>query len=149
MSESDLLLKQARSHALARRLLLAVNAASYIAAVGAQGLLAIKGGVFDTHLLDTVRWTAWPLWTLSLIAIFWTMARLRKRTDLVGLVDDERTVQMAGLAFKAGYWALLLGVTVALAVNCIVPLDLGVVAPLLLALGVAAPSLTYAALYQS
>ena len=149
MSEADLLLKQAQSYAVTRRLLMVVNAVSYVAAIGAQGLLAMKRPLIDVHVLDAVRFTAWPIWALSLVGLFWAMARLRRRADLAGLVDDERTADVTNLSFKAGYWVLLLGITGVLVVNSFVPLDLGGIVLLLLGLGVAAPSLTYAAFYRS
>ncbi len=147
MGDGDKLLKQAQSHAALRRVLLVVNGLSYLVWIGSRGL-GFAGSV-DPGLLAAMGMIAWPVWLVSLLGIFWTMARLRKRRDIAGLVDDERTVGLAGTAFKAGYWVLLVGIAAVFAVSYFVSIDVRAVMPVLLALGVAAPSLTYAALFRS
>ena len=147
MGDADKLLKQAQSHVALRRVLLVVNGLSYVMWIGSRGL-GFAGGV-DPGLLSAIGMIAWPVWLVSLLAIFWTMARLRKRHDIAGLVDDERTVGLTGTAFKAGYWVLLIGVAAVFAASYVLPIDVRAVMPVLLALGVAAPSLTYAALFRS
>lgn len=148
MTDNEILLRQAEAHAVARRLLMIVNALSYIAWIGAFGL-SQSGHGFDGHLLGLVQALSFPVWLVSLLAIFWTIRRLRQRRDIAGLIDDERTVRVSGRSFQVGYWGLLLAITGLFAASFFIPLDVRLVAPFLLALGVAAPSLTYAWLYRS
>ena len=147
MADTDKLIKQAHSHAVLRRVLLIVNGLSYLAWIGSRG--AAFAGLADDRLVSLISNLAWPLWLISLVGILWTMARLRKRRDIAGLVDDERTVGLASTAFKTGYWLLLIGIAAVFAASYFVSIDVRAVMPVLLALGVAAPSLTYAALFRS
>jgi hypothetical protein len=149
MSHTDALMQQAARHAALRRVLLVVNGGAYLAALASQGLLALKAAPASPALLHAVLWVAWPLWAASLLALFWTMARLRRRLDIAGLVDDERTSALSAQAFKAGYWALLLALAGLYAASFLTGIDFRAAAPLLLGLGVAVPPLTYALLYRA
>ncbi len=148
MTDAEKLLKQAEGMAGLRRGLLIVNALSYAVWIGSTGLQHIATGI-PPQTLNLVGMAAWPLWLISLLGIFWTMMHLAKRRDIAGLVDDERTVGLTKRAFQAGYWVLILAVAGAYATSFFVTIDMQAAAPFLLALGVAAPSLTYALLYRS
>ncbi len=71
------------------------------------------------------------------------IAGLRRGLMIVNALSYTRR------AFQTGYWTLLLAVTGLYATSFFVPIDIRAAAPFLLALGVAAPSLTYAFLYRS
>ena len=148
MSDAEKLLKQAEALAGLRRGLMIVNALSYIAWIGATGLQHVDTGLAP-QTLGLVGTAAWPVWLVSLLGILWTMMHLARRRDIAGLVDDERTANLTSRAFQAGYWALLLAVSGLYAASYFIAVDIKVAAPFLLALGVAAPSLTYAFLYRS
>ncbi len=149
MTDNETLMKQAESHAVLRRVLLIVNALSYVGWIGSSGLAHMGTLSVDPATLSLVQMVCWPVWLISLIRIFWTMMRLGKRRDIGALVDDERTQGVSAKSFQIGYWALLLAITGVYAANFFVPVDVKLVGPFLLALGVAAPSLTYALLYRS
>jgi len=148
MTDTDKLLKQAEGIAGLRRGLMVVNALSYVAWIGSTGLQHAGTGL-PPQSLALAGMIAWPAWLVSLLGILWTMKHLASRRDIAGLVDDERTAGLTKRAFQAGYWALLLAVTGLYAASYFVPIDIKTAAPFLLALGVAAPSLTYAFLYRS
>jgi len=148
MTDNDKLLKQAEGMAGLRRGLLIVNALSYVLWIGSRGLQYIDAGIPE-DAVNLAGMVAWPIWLISLLGIFWTMMHLAKRRDLAGLVDDERTAGLTKRAFQVGYWALLAAVTGLYITSYFVAIDIRTAAPFLLALGVAAPSLTYALLYRS
>ncbi|MGZ3298356.1 MAG: hypothetical protein ACXU8U_05890 [Asticcacaulis sp.] len=147
--DNDRLMKQAEGYIALRRVLLIVNALGYIAWIGSEGLGHLGNLSVDPHTLSLVKLVAQPIWVLSLLGIFGVMARLRKRRDIAGLVDDERTRALSGWSFKAGYWVLLISIAGVYAANFFMTIDVRLVAPLLLALGVATPSLTYAVTYRN
>lgn len=149
MTENEKLLQQAEGQANLRRLLLVINAASYVVWIGSRSLTALGSSSLDPGLLSTVQMAAWPVWLVSLVGLLWAMARLRKRRDIAGLVDDERTTGLSARSFQVGYWVLLVGAAAVYTASFFITVDVKLVAPALVALGVAAPSLTYAALYRS
>jgi len=149
MTDNETLMKQAEGYAILRRVLLIANALAYVGWIGSSGLAYMGTFSVDPAILKLVQILCWPVWLISLIGIFWTMKRLGKRRDIGALVDDERTQGLSAKSFQIGYWALLLAVTGIYAANFFVPVDIKLVGPFLLALGVAAPSLTYALLYRS
>ncbi len=146
MGNTDRLMREAAGQALLRRTLLVVNAASYVAWIGSIWLMHV--GTIDPGALSLVQTIAWPVWLISLFGILAGMVYMRRRRDIAGLVDDERTVGLAATAFKTGYWVLLVAVAGVYAGSFFTTIDVRLVAPVLLALGVATPSVTYAALYR-
>lgn len=148
MTDTEKLLKQAEGMAGLRRVLLIVNALSYVVWIGSTGVQHLDTGI-PPQIVGLTGMLAWPVWLVSLLGIFWTMAHLAKRRDIAGLVDDERTAGLTKKAFQAGYWALILALAGVYAASYFIPIDVQTAAPFLLALGVAAPSLTFALLYRS
>ncbi|WP_443747403.1 hypothetical protein [Asticcacaulis solisilvae] len=148
MSDTEKLLKRAEGMAGLRRGLMVVNALTYVMWIGSTGLQHVDTGLAP-QTLNLIGLAAWPVWLASLLGILWTMRHLAKHRDIAGLVDDERTVGLTKRSFQAGYWVLLLAVAGLYTASFFVPIDVRMAAPILLALGVAAPSLTYALLYRS
>ncbi len=148
MTDNEGLMQQAESHGVLRRVLLIVNAGAYIAGMICTSLTRLEGLRGHLRMFVMGEFICWPVWFLSLLAILWTMQRLRQRPDIGVLVDDERTSGLTARSFQAGYWALLLGVAGLYAASFLMPVDVRLIAPLLVALGVAAPGLTYAFLYR-
>lgn len=147
MTDSEQLLKQAERLAGLRRGLLLVNAFAYMSAIGAMGLSHAGGYGFDAAQLNLTQMIAWPLWFVSLLGVLWTMRRAA-RPEIGALIDDERTANLKSTAFQAGYWTLLLSVALVFAATYLMPIDIKLVLPFMLAVGVAAPPLTYAFLYR-
>ena len=148
MTDNEALLKKAEGVAGFRRVLLIINALAYFAWIGATGLE--RGHVdIDGGILKLTQVVAGAVWLISLVALFVAMAKLRQRKDIAGLVDDERTQGLTARCFQMGYWALLLGVTGVYTASYLMEVDVKLIAPFLLALGVAVPPLTFAFLYRS
>ena len=150
MNANEKLLKQAEGFGALRRLLMLINALSYMVWIGAQAIVFFPEMHVSMQQTALIQMVAGPIWLISLIAIFATIFYLVRRSDLRRLVDDERTQNLNLRAFQAGYLVLLLAIAGAYALCFIgkTP-NPGALLPILLSLGVAVPSLTYAALYRS
>jgi len=149
MSDNEKLLRQAEGLAGYRRVMLVVNALSYTAWVVSFALGQTGMGDLPPRLLTMIGLAAFPVWLISLIALVWGIRRLARDKALGALIDDERTRDLTKRAFQAGYWALLLALAGLYAVSYFTDINIRLIVPFLLAFGVAAPSLTYAALYRS
>jgi uncharacterized membrane protein len=149
MSDNETRLKQAERFATIRRVLLVINALAYIVWIGAQSLYFIEGINAANQLIARIQMVAGPVWLISLLALFFMIFRLFWRRDLRAMVDDERTQTTTHHAFLAGYIVLLVSVVIfyTLSLTGHRP-NLSAVLPIMLSLGVAVPSLTYAALYR-
>ncbi len=148
MIDNEKRVREAEGFAGLRRLLLIVNAVAYVAAIAVMGLSHAGVHGFESGQWKETELAAWAVWGLSLLGIFWTIRRATKRPDIGALVNDERTAGMASKAFQAGYWALLLSVAGVFMATYFTPFDIKLVLPFMLALGVAAPPLTFALLYR-
>ncbi len=146
MSDTQNLMKKAEGYVQWRRALLVINALAYIGWIGATGLTYLPAVAIDPGMLNLISAVCWPVWLLSLLGIFAQVAYARKHRDISALADDERTVGYTKTAFQTGYWLLLTGLALVYAASYFTPLDVKAVIPFMLALGVAAPSLTYAVL---
>ena len=146
MSNTQNLMKKAEGYVQWRRITLVINALAYVGWIGSTGLGFLPGVAIDPALLRLVSAISWPIWLLSLLGIFAQMAYARKHRDIAALADDERTVGYTKTAFQTGYWLLLIGLALVYAASYFTQLDVKAVIPFMLALGVAAPSLTYAML---
>ncbi len=149
MSDNEALLRQAEGAATWRRLLLIVNALSYVAWVG---VFAVN--VSGIHLslppwANIAAFACAAVWLFSMLAILWNIRGLKRNRALAGLLDDERTVGLRGRAFQTGYWVLLFATAILYGVAGFVHLDIRLVLPALVALGVAVPNLTYVWLYRN
>ncbi|MDV6329226.1 hypothetical protein [Asticcacaulis sp. 201] len=149
MSENERLIKQAEHMGGLRRLLLIGQAVGYIGWIGSRGLGYVQGLSIDPLVLMVVQNLCWPLWMVSLLASLWLMRRTTKNRQLSALLDDERTAELTKKVFQIGYWVLLIALALVYASTFLTDVDIRAIAPILLSLGVAAPSLTYAALYRS
>lgn len=149
MSDNETLLHQAEGLANFRRAALIVNALSYAGWMLGMGMTS--GPADQTHrglwLLEEVA--AFSVWLISLMAILWTVRHARRRRDLGALIDDERTQGLTIRAFQAGYWLLLLPLAALYTLSWFVAIDLRQALLALMALGVAAPSLTYGLFYRN
>ena len=145
MSDNELLIQQAEQAGGLRRLFLIGQAVGYIGWIGSQGLSALG---LDPHILTIVQNLCWPLWLVSLLATFWLMRRTAKNQQLAALLDDERTSGLTKTVFQTSYWVLLIAVALVYAATFVTEVDIRAIAPILLSLGVAVPSLTYACLYR-
>lgn len=145
MSDNEGLIKQAETMGSQRRILLILQGVSYVGWIGSQGLTPIIG---HAPLLKAVQIICWPVWLLSLLLTFWLMRRTAKNHQIAALLDDERTKGLVTTVFQTSYWVLLTAVAVTYAATYVTEVDIKAVAPVLLSLGVAVPSLTYAALYR-
>lgn len=145
MSDNERLIQQAEQAGGLRRLFLIGQAVGYIGWIGSQGLSALG---LDPHILTIVQNLCWPLWLVSLLATFWLMRRTAKNQQLAALLDDERTSGLTKTVFQTSYWVLLIAVALVYAATFVTEVDIRAIAPILLSLGVAVPSLTYACLYR-
>lgn len=149
MTENDMLMKQAESHSALRRLFLAIQAVAYIGWIGSRALAFTGTNLVDPATLTLVQTVCWPVWLVGLLATFWLMRKTARNRQLAALVDDERTVRLAGTVFQVAFWVLLVAVALVYAATYVTTVDARAVMPILLSLGVAVPSLAYAALYRS
>ena len=145
MSDNERLIQQAERVGGLRRLFLIGQAVGYIGWIGSQGFSALG---LDPHILIIVQNLCWPLWLVSLLATFWLMWRTAKNQQLAALLDDERTSGLTKTVFQTSYWVLLVAVALVYTATFVIEVDIRAVAPILLSLGVAVPSLTYACLYR-
>ncbi len=148
MSENDRLIQQAEWAGGLRRLFLTGQAVAYIGWIGSQGAAHIPALNIDPIVLNLIQTVCWPIWLVSLLATFWLMRRTAKNRQVSALLDDERTVGLTKTVFQASYWVLLVAVALVYAATFISEVDIRAIAPILLSLGVAVPSLTYACLYR-
>lgn len=144
MSDTQLLMKKAEGYVQWRRSLLVVNALAYIGWIGSTGMGYLHTVAIEPSVLNLVAMICWPIWLLSLLGIFAQMRYGRKHGEISRLADDERTVSYTKTAFQTGYWLLLVALAGVYAASYFIELDIKAVIPFMLALGVAAPSLTYA-----
>ena len=149
MTDNEVLLKQAEGVAVRRRVLLVINAATYAAWVGVFAV-SVSGihYVFPFWAVAAAVACA-VVWVLSMIAILSGIRSLKRNRALAGLVDDERTCAVTARSHQAGFWVLLAAIAILYAVAGFVPLNIRLVLPALIALGVAVPNLTYAWLYRN
>ncbi len=147
MSDNERLLQRAEAFAATRRILLAVNGLAYLGWIGAQALDAVPGMPLGHGQLALIRLVPGAIWLFSLVALFVSMAMSR---SVRPLIDDERTAKFTLRAFQAGYGVLLVSIAALYGLAFAgYPVDMLAVLPILLSLGVAVPSLAYAALYRS
>jgi hypothetical protein len=140
--DSERLARQAEGHVALRKGLMIVNALAYIGWIGSQGL-AHADAVGGAPVWELVRNVSVPVWMISLVLILVQAAVLKRNHDVAALVDDERSAGKTALAFKGGYWVLLVAVAGLYAATFLLPdLDMRTFMPLLLAAGVAAPAFT-------
>ncbi len=138
---SEQLTRQAEGHVAFRKGLLIVNACGYVAWIGSRGLAHAEAFGLDPSTWDLVHNLSMPVWVISLVLIFAQSAILKRNRDMAALVDDERSIEKKHLAFKGGYWVLLVAVAMVYAATFFAPdLDMRTYMPLLLAAGVAAPA---------
>lgn len=146
-------LRHAEAFANFRRLLLTVNALAYMLWVGPQaGYFFGWFASIDSanQVIAPIAMIAGPIWLISLLLILAMIFYLYRRRDLAGLIDDERTKNLTKRAFQAGYFTLLIIIALSYAL-CFFGKMPNILAllPILLSIGVAVPSLTYALLYRS
>ncbi len=147
MDDNEQLMRRAEGLAGLRRVALIINGLAYFVWIGATGLE--HGHVaMDAAALKLAQMAGGGVWLVSLLILFWIMARLGKNREIGRLVDDERTQGLSARCYQMGYWALLLGVTGVYTASFLTKVDVNLVAPLLLATGVAVPPLTFAFLYR-
>lgn len=137
--DSERLMRRAETHVALRKGFMVVNAVAYI---GWMTSLALPG----TDLLTAAEWEmvrniSRYVWLLSLVVICTQFGMLKRNRDLAVLVDDERSSEKTALAFKGGYWVLLVAVAVLYLASLLTPaMDMRTFMPLLLAAGVSAPT---------
>jgi hypothetical protein len=148
MTSNDHLIQQAERMGGLRRLFLIGQAIGYIGWIGSRSLQFINGLAIDPLALTLVQNLCWPLWLFSLVATLWLMRRTAKNRQLGALLDDERTAGLMKTVFQTSYWVLLIAVALLYAVTFVTDVDIRAVAPILVSLGVAVPSLTYACFYR-
>ena len=149
MTDNELLLRQAEGVTTWRRLLLVVNALTYAAWIGVFGVSISGAHIALPPWALIAAVVCAVVWMLSMIGIFLGIRALKRNRALAGLVDDERTVGLRGRAVQAGYWVVLIAIAILYGLAGFVPLDIKLVLPALIALGVAVPNLTYAWLYRN
>ena len=88
-------------------------------------------------------------WILSLIGVGWTMLDAYLHKEITVLVDDERTKHVTARAFTAGYLLLLFPLAGIYTASYFVHVDIHFVIPLMLAVGVVGPNVTYALLFRN
>ena len=146
MSDTQVLMKKAEGFVRWRRGVLVLNALAYVGWIGGAGLSHLGVVAIDNGLLGLISTVSLVVWIVSLMTIFAQMNYARRHREISRLADDERTVTYTKTAFQTGYWLLLIALGCAYAASYFTDLDIKAVVPFLLALGVAAPSLTYAVL---
>jgi hypothetical protein len=146
MSKNEDLLHQAEGLANFRRAALIMNAVSYAGWMLGMGMAS---GQTARGLWIGIEFAAFVVWMVSLVMVLWTLRRLRQRRDLGVLIDDERTRDLTVRAFQAGYWLLLLPLAAIYTLSWFIAIDVRQALLALMALGVAAPSLTSALLYRN
>jgi hypothetical protein len=88
-------------------------------------------------------------WVLSLIGVGWTMLDAYLHREITVLVDDERTKHVTAWAFGAGYLLLLFPLAGIYTASYFMPVDIRFVIPIMLAVGVVGPNVTYALLFRN
>jgi hypothetical protein len=148
MTDNDRLVQQAEQMGGLRRLFLIGQGVGYAGWIGSRSLQFINGLAIDPLFLTLVQNLCWPLWLFSLLATLWVMRRTAKNHQLGALLDDERTAGLIKTVLQTSYWVLLIAVALVYAATFITDVDIRLVAPILVSLGVAVPSLTYACCYR-
>ncbi len=148
MTDNDRLIQQAERVGGLRRLFLIGQAVGYIGWIGSRSFQFINGLAIDPFILTIVQNLCWPLWLFSLLATLWLMHRTAKNRQLGPLLDDERTAGLIKTVFQTSYWVLLIAVALVYAATFVTEVDIRAVAPILVSLGVAVPSLTYVCCYR-
>lgn len=138
-TSNEQLARRAETHAVLRKGFMVINALAYI---GWMTSLALGGSdLLSTGLWEAVRNLSRTVWLISLILIVTQLGLLRRKPALARLVDDERSARNTHLAYRVGYFVLLVAIAaVYLATFYVAGLSLSVVMPLLLAAGVTAPA---------
>ncbi|MGN6423121.1 MAG: hypothetical protein ACTHLA_07425 [Asticcacaulis sp.] len=149
MSDNETLLHQAERLANFRRAALIVNALCYAGWMLGMGMTSGQTDQAHRGLWLLEEAAAFSVWLISLLAILWTIRHARRRRDLGALIDDERTQGLTIRAFQTGYWLLLLPLAALYTLSWFVAIDLRQALLALMALGVAAPSLTYGLFYRN
>jgi hypothetical protein len=138
--DNERLMRRAETQVAIRKALMVVNALAYIGWIGSQGLAHAEAFGLSPSTWDVVRNLSMPVWGICLILILAQFAMLKRNRDVAVLVDDERNREKTALAFKGGYWALLVAVAGLYTLSFFAPnLDMRTFMPLVLAAGVAAP----------
>ena len=149
MSDNDMLLRKAETLSNGRRFMLFLNAVTYVAwMIG----LAVNTGTSEGGYNPIWRYlqTAGMItWVLSLIGVAWTILAMRRHKHIAALVDDERTYQATGRAFMIGYIVLLFPLAGIYTASYFTQVDIRFVIPIMLAIGVATPSLTYVLFFRN
>ncbi|WKL56461.1 hypothetical protein Q1W73_12265 [Asticcacaulis sp. ZE23SCel15] len=148
MTDNDRLIQQAERLGHLRRLFLIGQAVGYIGWIGSSGLEYVRAPLIDPFILKFVQNMCWPLWLVSLLATLLLMRRTAIDRQLGALLDDERTSGLIKSVFQTSYWVLLIAVALVYAATFVAEVDIRAIAPVLLSIGVAVPSLTYACLYR-
>lgn len=149
MSNSEELLRKAHALYTTRRVMLLLNAAAYVA--------WMLGLAMNTGTAEGARNPVWGLlqtvgpvlWGISIAGVLWTVSQTWRRRDLTVLIDDERTRTQTARAFQIGYFVLLFPPAIIYTASYYTHIDVRLVMPLLMAAGVATPSLAYALFFRS
>ncbi len=149
MTESERLLRKAEHMARSRRLMLMVNAITYTAWMTG---LAVNTGTSAgqiTPLWGYLQTAGMVGWILSLFGAGWTMLEARRHRDITVLIDDERTKHVTAQAFIVGYLLLLFPLAGIYTASYFMPVDIRFVIPIMLAIGVVGPNVTYALFFRN
>lgn len=149
MSESDALLRKADKMVGNRRLMLMLNAVTYAAWMTG---LAVNAGTSvgqEVPFWGYLQTAGMVGWVLSLIGVGWTMLDAYLHREITVLVDDERTKHVTAWAFGAGYLLLLFPLAGIYTASYFMPVNIRFVIPIMLAVGVVGPNVTYALLFRN
>jgi hypothetical protein len=149
MSGNQLLLHQVESCIQRRRMLMVITALAYFIWIGADALTHIPALADQQHFVTLTKIMAGAVWVIGLVMSLRLSYRIYRDKSLRGMANDERTQALGKSGLQAGYWVLLILVAGCYAASYLYTIDARVVLPLLLAIGVAVPPLTYALLEQA
>jgi hypothetical protein len=148
MSTNDLLLRKADRMAGQRRLMLLLNGATYTAWMVGLAVTTGTSAWQDTPVWGYLRTAGMIGWILSLLGVGWTMLQARRHRQITALIDDERTKSVTAWAFGVGYVLLLFPLAGIYTASYFMPVGIHFVIPIMLAIGVVAPTATYAVLFR-
>lgn len=126
-----------------RRRRVIVAATAILIVVGAGVVTAASEHATHLRNVDIVKIGAVTFLALVLGLRSTTSFRLTKRNPVL---DDELTRANRASAARSGYWAMMIGTAAALIANLFTPLQVGEIAPLLLAMGAAGAGIRFAVL---
>jgi hypothetical protein len=108
-----------------------------------RGVNIVPGALRGVDIVAILGMLAWGGVLLFMLA---TGGMVRKQGPLRDMLEDELTQAHRRNALMTGFWCLLIGVAAIYAVSLFTPIPYNAVAPALLIVAVAAPSLRFALL---